>query len=63
MKRLGKRLMKPADMRWEFALMSFEVFPVDQHGRCVGKHEKAATIQEAHHLTTARNANIEHGNV
>jgi hypothetical protein len=56
MKQPGKRLTKPGEVHWVFDLMSFEVFPVDKHGRCVGKHERVSTIQEAHDLTTAWNA-------
>jgi hypothetical protein len=41
--------------------MSFEVFPVDKHGRCVGKQERVSTIQEAHDICEARNAKVEHG--
>lgn len=50
--------MKPAEARWIFALMSFAVFPVDNHERCIGKHENVSTTQEAHDLTVARNANV-----
>ena len=51
----GKCQTKAAEVRWVFALMSSEVFPVDQHGRQVGKAEKVRDIQEAHDICEARN--------
>ena len=61
MKKSGKQQTKADGVRWVFDPMSFEVFPVDKHGRCVGKQERVSTIQEAHDICEARNAKVEHG--
>jgi hypothetical protein len=56
MKKLGKQQTKPAEVHWVFALMSSEVFPVDRHGRQVGKAVKVSSVYEAHDISEARNA-------
>ena len=46
---------KPAEVRWVFELMGFEVLPVDRYGRQVGKAIKVSGVQEAHDICEARN--------